>query len=106
MTTDPSRTCPRKRRHHTKEFKQEAIKLALREDVGFSRAAEELGIHPGMLYKWHQDLQQGAEEAFPGQGRRPALEAELEQARRRIRTLEMERDILKKAAAFFAKESP
>ena len=102
MGTDTRPPPSRPRRRHTKEFKQESIKLALRADVGFARAAAELGIHPAMLYKWWKQSTTEGVHAFRGNGH--ALETELEQAHRRIRVLEMERDILKKAAAFFAKE--
>jgi transposase len=106
MNDTPRSQVPKPRRQHTKEFKEEAVKLALREDVGFTRAAEELGVHPTMLYRWWKRSQKTSAAKPGGTGSGMSVEAELEAARRRIRVLEMERDILKKAAAFFAKEQP
>ena len=105
MNNVPGSKGPKPRRHHTKEFKEEAVRLALREDVGFARAAKELGIHPSMLNRWWKQSQ-GRSQPSAATGGGKSVEAELEEARRRIRVLEMERDILKKAAAFFAKEHP
>lgn len=68
--------------------------MALREDVGFSRAADELGVHPTMLYRWWRQSQQTVAVTSGGSGSGTSVEAELEEARRRIRVLEMERDIL------------
>jgi transposase len=101
----PSRPSKAKRRRHTKEFKQEAVRLAARADVGFARAARDLGIHESLLRSWAKALATQGSDAFRGQGRKAALEAEIARLQRENRTLQMERDILKKAAAFFAKEN-
>ena len=107
MTTPtPSRSSKAKRRKHTKEFKQEAVLLARRTDVGFARAAKDLGIHESLLRLWAKAQVTEGADAFRGQGKKAALEAEVARLVRENRTLQMERDILKKAAAFFARESP
>jgi transposase len=106
MTTPaPSRPSKAKRRRHTKEFKQEAVRLAARPDVGFARAAKDLGIHESLLRSWAKAQATQGADAFRGHGRKAALEAEIARLQRENRTLLMERDILKKAAAFFAKEN-
>lgn len=102
----PPRTPKGKRRKHTKEFKQEAVALARQGDVGFARAAKDLGIHESLLRSWSKAQATQGADAFRGQGKKAALEAENARLVRENRTLLMERDILKKAAAFFARESP
>jgi transposase len=96
---------PKRRRKHTKEFKLEAVNLARRDGVGFGRAAKDLDINESLLRSWADKQDKQGEDAHRGHGRRAALEAVIAQQQREIRTLMMEREILKKAAAFFAKES-
>ena len=102
----PPRTTKAKPRMHTKEFKQEAVVLARQADVGFARAAKDLGINESLLRSWAKAQATQGADAFRGQGKKVALEAENARLVRENRTLLMERDILKKAAAFFARESP
>ncbi len=66
----PPRTAKAKRRRHTKEFKQEAILLARRADVGFARAAKDLGIHESLLRSWSKAQATEGADAFRGQGKR------------------------------------
>ena len=101
----PPRIRKGKRRKHTKEFKQEAVLLAQGADVGFARAAKDLGIHESLLRSWGKAHATQGADAFRGHGKKAALEAENARLLREIRTLQMERDILKKAAAFFAREN-
>lgn len=101
----PPRSNKSKRRKHTKEFKQEAVKLARQPEVGFARAAKDLGINENMLHSWASKLTKEGSDAFRGHGRKAALEAENERLHREIRTLTMEREILKKATEFFAREN-
>ncbi len=105
-TTPPVRPTKTKRRKHTKDFKQEAVLLARRADVGFARAAKDLGIHESLLRSWAKAQATEGADAFRGHGKKAALEAENARLVRENRTLQMERDILKKAAAFFARENP
>ena len=102
----PPQTAKGKRRTHTKEFKQEAVRLAERPDVGFARAATDLGVHESLLRSWAKARRTEGSDAFRGQGKKAALEAENARLLRENRTLTEERDILKKATAFFARESP
>ncbi len=104
--SSPPRTAKTKRRKHTKDFKQEAVRLAQNPEVGFARAAKDLGIHESLLRSWAKAKATEGSDAFRGHGRKAALEAENARLQREVRTLQMERDILKKAAAYFARENP
>jgi len=91
----------RTRKKYLKDFKQEAVKLA--EEVGVATAAERLGVSQNVIYSWKRALEKEGPEAFRGQGTRTSLEAELSRLRRECNELRMERDILKKAATYFAR---
>lgn len=95
----------RKRRKYSKEFKLEAVRLARQQDVGFAKASKDLGVHESLLRDWAKKLVAEGGDAFRGNGKRTAQEAELAALRRENAILRQERDILKKATAFFAKES-
>ena len=90
----PPRTPKAKRRKHTKEFKQEAVALARRADVGFARAAKDLGINESLLRSWAKAQATQGADALRGQGKKAALEAENARQVRENRALLMERDIL------------
>jgi transposase len=94
----------RKRRTFTREFKIEAVKLVTEKGYSVSEAARSLGIGQTLLRSWKLALEDGGDEAFPGQGKLPASEQELQRLRAENKRLQMECDILKKATAFFAKE--
>jgi transposase len=92
------------RRTYTREFKVEAVKLVTEQGYSVAEAARSLGVHETLLRSWKQALQAQGDQAFPGQGNPPAVEEELGRLRAENKRLLAERDILKKAAAFFAKE--
>lgn len=95
------------RNQYTKSFKLEAIRLLEQSEKPAADVARELGIRRNMLYKWKEQLtEKGQDGAFKGQGRNAALEnrSELTQMKRRLAELEEENAILKKAAAYFARE--
>jgi transposase len=95
----------KKRRTFSREFKLEAVKLVTEQNYSFAEAARSLGITEGLLRKWHLVGTSEAEQAFPGHGNRSPFEEENRRLRAEIQRLQMERDILKKATVFFAKES-
>lgn len=64
-----------------------------------------MGLHENVLRKWVRALGRDAEQTFPGHGRMPPEQAEIVRLRKEVTKLKMERDILKKAAAWFAQES-
>jgi len=93
------------RRKYTKEFKIEAVRLVEDSDVPVDEVAHELGIHPNTLYKWRRQYLVAGKEAFPGHGKLRAGDDEIRQLRRELARVREERDILKKALAFFSRES-
>jgi transposase len=94
----------RNRRAFTREFKVEAVKLVTEKGYSVAEAARSLGIGHTLLRSWKLALENGGNEAFPGQGNLPPSEQELQRLRAENKRLHMECDILKKATAFFAKE--
>jgi transposase len=94
-----------KRRTYTREFKISAVQLITEQGRSVAEAARSLGIGENLLRKWKHDLEADAAQAFPGHGRLPAFEDELRRLRAENKRLLAERDILKKATAFFAREA-
>jgi transposase len=94
-----------KRKVFTKEFKLEAVRLLESSGRAGSEIARELGVRRNQLYKWQVELRAKGACAFPGHGQHPELADELTRLKRENERLRVERDILKKAAAFFARES-
>ena len=93
------------RRKFTREFKLEAVQ-ADQGTRGVGRAsARDLGVHGTVLRRWVQEWAVDPQQAFPGQGQMKPEQCEMERLRREVVKLRAERDILKKAAAYFAKES-
>ena len=95
----------RKRRTYTPEFKAEAVKLVTEQGYSVAEAARSLGVHETPLRSCKQALQAQGDQAFPGQGKLSPFEEENRRLRAENQRLLAERDILKKAAAFFAKEA-
>lgn len=93
------------RRTFTREFKLEAVRLIQERGVTVAQAARDLGVHGTVLRRWVQECVVDLQQAFPGQGQMKPEPAELARLRREIIKLKAERDILKKAAAYFAKEA-
>ena len=96
---------PTGRRSHTSQFKREAVELIVREGLSVAEAARRLGVNQTLLRSWKLKFQAEGDQAFPGSGQRTAIAEEVRQLREENARLKMERDILKKATAFFARES-
>ena len=94
----------KKRRKFTEEFKTEAVKLILEQGHSISEAARNLGIHANLLGRWKRE-HEDAGKCGSDNGSAVAMRAELNRLRKENKRLKMEREILKKAATFFAKES-
>lgn len=90
---------------YSREFKEAAVKLVVNEGVGIGQAAQEVGVSQSALRKWVTACRESGAEAFPGSGKLRPEEQRIRELEKRLRVAEMERDILKKATAFFAKES-
>jgi len=91
------------KRRFTREFKLSAIKLVNQQGYSIPEAAKSLGVDPNCVRYWIDKLRADPELAPTGEG---AMAAELRRLRKENARLLMEREILKKAAAFFAKEQP
>jgi transposase len=95
-----------KRQRFTAEFKREAVRLMRTSGRPAAVIARELGIPRNRLYKWAQDAEKKGDQAFRGSGRRKASSDELATLKRELARLKEENEILKKAAAYFARELP
>ena len=95
----------RPRRTYTAEFKTEAVKLVTEQGYSVAEAARSLGVSENLIRNWKQALLDQGEHAFPGQGNLSPQEQELARLRAENKRLLAERDILKKVAAFFAREA-
>src|SRR5436190_23914829 len=100
-----SRRWVMERRKFTREFKLEAVKLIRDRGVSYARASQDLGVHPTQLRNWVKGFADDPQDAFPGQGHMKPEQLEIARLKREVTKLKAERDILKKAAAYFAKES-
>ena len=95
-----------KRKYYTKEFKLEAVKLLESSDRPGVEVARELGVKRNQLYKWRDEVSsKGIDNAFAGPGRRPVDQTDrVTQLEHENAKLKQELEILKKAAAYFARE--
>ena len=93
-----------KRKQFSAEFKREAVRLLETSKKQPSDIARELGVRRNQLYKWKEQLSRRGKQAFPGHGRRVESSDEVSRLRQELERVKEERDILKKAAAYFAKE--
>jgi transposase len=90
---------------YTKEFKEEAVRLAQTSGKPIAQIARELGISDSAIHGWRKELAEHGEEAFPGKGHQTALEEENRRLKRELERVQQERDILKKAISIFSRES-
>jgi len=95
----------RKRPNYTKEFKQDAINLVLEQGYSCHEVGSRLGIASSNISRWVRFHRQEQEERTENGLSRRDLEEENRRLKKENKRLLMEREILKKAAAFFAKES-
>ncbi len=95
------------RRTYSKDFKIEAVRLLGLGEKPAAHLALELGIRRNQLYKWRDQIDGKGGAAFRGPGRKPVSEeSEVARLKRELEQVREERDILKKAAAYFARELP
>ena len=93
------------RRKFSREFKLEAVRLVRERGVTVAQTARDLDVHENVLRKWVRELSADPVQAFPGNGQMKPEQLEIERLRREVAKLKAERDILKKAAAYFARDS-
>ena len=91
------------KRTFSKEFKVKACELVIKDGIKHTVVAEKMGINKIMLYRWISEYETYGEEAFVGAGHQRSEDAELRKLRKENERLKMENEILKKAAAYFAK---
>jgi transposase len=93
------------RRTFSREFKVEAVRLVRERGVSVTQAARDLDLRENVLRNWVKAFSADPAQAFPGHGQMKPEQLEVERLRREVTKLNAERDILKKAAAYFARES-
>ena len=93
------------RKKYTKEFKLDAINLVLEQGYSRSEASRSLDINANMLSRWINEYQNQDEQAFKGNGKLTPEQEEIRRLKAENKRLKMEKDILKKAAVFFAGET-
>ena len=92
------------RKSYTREFKIRAVQLMKESSKPIRKLADELGVSENNLYTWRKQLREKADNAFSNQPRFDEKELEIRHLKARVSELEEEREIFKKAAAFFSKE--
>jgi len=92
------------RKKFSREFKLEAVNLIRERGVSIARAARDLDINVNMLRRWAKEFGSDPKHAFPGLGQMKPEQLEIDRLRKEVAKLKAERDILKKAAAYFARE--
>jgi transposase len=90
-----------KKKRFDRDFKMSAVKMVTEGKHKAAEVARSLGIHPNQLYNWKRKYGDNGDKAFPGKGNLTEISA----LRRKLREVEMERDILKKAVGIFSKPS-
>lgn len=93
------------RRKFSREFKLEAVKLVTERGVSVSQACRDLELAESVLRRWMREAASGPLTAFPGNGQQRSERAEIAALKKEVAKLKAERDILKKATAFFAREA-
>jgi len=94
-----------KRKSYSKEFKLDAIALVIEQGYSQAEAARNLGINANMLGRWIKEAENDDGHAFRGNGKLTPEQDEIRKLREENKRLKMEREILKKATVFFAKET-
>jgi len=93
-----------KYRKYSREFKVEAVKMVTEGGHKVSEVSRDLGIHENLIYKWRKLFSDDGDESFPGKGRLKPSDEEFHRLKRELSKARQERDILKKALAYFAEE--
>jgi len=93
------------RKKYSKEFKLDAVSLVTEQDYSRVEAARSLDINANMLGRWVKEHQADDDQAFRGNGKLTPEQEQLRALKARVRHLEMERDVLKKATVFFAAQT-
>jgi len=93
------------RKKYSREFKLEAVNLVRERGVSVVQAARDLEVNHNMLRRWLKEVDADPMHAFPGLGQMKPEQLEIDRLRKEVARLKAERDILKKAAAYFARDA-
>ncbi len=93
----------RKQQRRTKEFKTEAANMVVEQGSAQAEVARNLGVSPGQVHRWVADYKADPAHAFPGKGKLRPEDERVKALEAQVKRLTMERDILRKATAYFAK---
>jgi transposase len=93
------------RKTYTPEFKLAAVKMITEQKLSVAEVARRLGVSQNLLHTWKKAVFKDGADAFPGSGHLTPVEDELRRLRAEVKRLTAERDILKKATAFFASQT-
>ncbi len=88
------------------DFKREAVGLVVDQGYSFAEAGRSLGIRGNLIGRWKRQLEMEESGAFPGNGQLTPDQQRIKDLEKEVRRLRMEKDILKKATAFFVQEKP
>ena len=95
----------RSRKRYDRQFKGDAVRLIVEGGQGVAAVSRDLGVSSTQLQRWRKELEEDSNNAFPGKGRLKPADEELRQLRRELERTKEERDILKKALAFFSRNA-
>src|SRR6056297_2842080 len=93
------------RKKYDVEFRREAVRLASDSDTTGRAVERDLGLYQGAISHWKKEFEQDPDNAFPGNGRMKPEQAEISRLNKELRKVKRERDILKKATAYFSKDA-
>ena len=93
------------RKKYSREFKLEAVNLVRDRGVSIVQAARDLEVNHNILRRWLKEVDADPKHAFPGLGQMKPEQLEIDRLRKEVARLKAERDILKKAAAYFARDA-
>jgi len=96
-------TGSRTRKKYDREFKLRAVRLVVDRERPITQVARDLGLHPNMLSRWKKQFLEDQDSSFPGKGKYKPEDEEIRRLKCELVDAKEERDILKKAVAFFAK---
>jgi transposase len=93
------------RRKYSREFKLEAVNLVRESGIAIVRAARDLNLNHNVLRRWLKEHDSDPKHAYPGLGLMKPEQLEIDRLRKEVTQLKAERDILKKFAAYFARDA-
>jgi transposase len=94
----------KRRKNYSREFKKEAVALITDKGYSIAEASRNLGVEYSVLRRWKMQLADDPQNAFPGKGRQHPADQELRNLKKELERVKEERDILKKALAYFAED--